>query len=159
MDERKPHIVIFPLVQMGNLTPLFEFSKLLASHHDVSVIFIIAIFMATPPQSVYMVSGNLELGKYKGLVKNSLKNLLNDSSNHISSFITNTFNTTMLNVSTKSQIPIDALCNTRSTSNNFLILYHSTINVEMKESLKDLEGLVKALEVPSMLAKDFPDLM
>nr|ABK25443.1 unknown [Picea sitchensis] len=188
MDARKPHVAIFPSVGMGHLIPFFEFAKLLASGHGFSITFITAKFMVTPSQTAYtksLASSGLSirfielpeveldseekkahplvlifkvLEKTTGSVENALRTLLSDSSNPISAFITDIFCTATLEVSKKLQIPSYVLY-TGSASNLFLILYHRTMDAEMTESLKDLDGPVKVPGLPSIPARDFPDPM
>jgi hydroquinone glucosyltransferase len=189
MEARKPHLVMFPSVAgMGHFIPLSELAKLLASRHGFAITFMTAKFMVTSAQTAYTeslassglgirfielpevemdsedVSGHPLvsifnfLEKSKGSVEHVLRTLLSDSLNPISAFITDLFCTAMIEVCTSLKIPSYVLYIT-SASNLSVMLYHPTMDAEMKESLKDLDGSVKVPGFPSLPALDFPDPM
>lgn len=96
--------------------------------------------------------------KSRGLVEHALRTLLNDSSNPISVFITDLFGTAMLEVSTSLSIP-SYIFFIVSASNLSLMLYHPTMDAEIKECLKDMDDSVKVPGLPAIPASDFPDPM
>lgn len=96
--------------------------------------------------------------KSRGLVEHTLRTLLNDSSKPISAFITDLFGTAMLEVSTSLTIPSYVFFIV-SASNLSVMLYHPTMDAEMKESLKDLDGSVKVPGLPEIPTSDFPEPM
>lgn len=97
--------------------------------------------------------------KSKGLVGHALRTLLSDSSaSPISAFITDLFGAGMLEVSTSLNIP-SYIFFIVSASNLSLMLYHPTMDAEMKESLKDIDGSVKIPGLPAIPAPDLPDPM
>lgn len=189
METRKPHVVMFPSVAgIGHTIPFCEFAKLLASRHGFAITFMTAKFMVTSAQIAYtqsLASSGLDirfielpqvemnpedmnghplisifnfLEKSKDSVEHVLRTLWNDSFKPISAFITDLFCAATIEVCTSLHIPSYVLCTT-SASNLSLMLYHPTVDAEIKESLKDLDGSVKVPGFPSLPTVEFPDPM
>lgn len=181
MDGRKEkaHVVIFPWVGMGHLTPFCEFAKLMTSRHGFAITFITLSsahgayteslkssglgirFIELPEVKMDSKDENdgkpsiFELmNKSKGAVEHALRTLLSDLCNPVTAFITDLFCTDMLEVSTKLHIPSYILF-TSAASFLCLMLHHPTMDLEVKY----LDDPVKVPGFQSLPVEDFPDPM